>query len=116
MTSHSYSVGEHVIYSEQGLSGGIWSGEYEVNGLLAGGGENPLYQLTCADQSHHRIVSEHEITAMPALDMTNYRLHSGSRNRIRVGDKGRCSPIQPYSSFEGPHHPFLWRVCATVGS
>ena len=69
MTSHSYSVGEHVIYSEQGLSGVIWSGEYEINGLLAGG-ENPLYQLTCADQSHHRIVSEHEITAMPALDMT----------------------------------------------
>ena len=33
MTIHSYSVGEHVIYSEQGLSGGIWSGEYEVNGL-----------------------------------------------------------------------------------
>jgi hypothetical protein len=93
MTSHSYSVGEHVIYSVQGLSGGIWSGEYEVNGLLAGGGENPLYQLTCADQSHHRIVSEHEITAMPALAMTNLltslRLeepHSRRRQRPMLTD------------------------------
>jgi hypothetical protein len=93
MTSHSYCVGQHVIYSEQGLSGGIWSGEYEVNGLLAGGGENPLYQLTCADQSHHRIVSEHEITAMPALAMTNLltslRLeepHSRRRQRPMLTD------------------------------
>jgi hypothetical protein len=93
MTSHSYCVGQHVIYSEQGLSGGIWSGEYEVNGLLAGGGENPLYQLTCADQSHHRIVSEHEITAMPALDMTTLSAslrfeepHSPRRQRPMLTD------------------------------
>jgi hypothetical protein len=93
MTSHSYCVGQHVIYSEQGLSGGIWSGEYEVNGLLAGGGENPLYQLTCADQSHHRIVSEHEITAMPAFDMTKLSAslrfeepHSRRRQRPMLTD------------------------------
>jgi hypothetical protein len=93
MTSHSYCVGQHVIYSEQGLSGGIWSGEYEVNGLLAGGGENPLYQLTCADQSHHRIVSEHEITAMPALAMTKLSAslrfeepHSRRRQRPMLTD------------------------------
>jgi hypothetical protein len=70
MTRHFFSVGEHVIYSEQGLSGVASAGEYEVRGLLVGEGENPQYQLTCADQSHHRIVSEHEISAMPATEMT----------------------------------------------
>jgi hypothetical protein len=90
MTGHSYSVGEHVIYSELGLSGVIWSGEYEVNGLLAGGGEDPLYQLTCADQSHHRIVSEHEIRAVPALDMTKL---SASRRFEEPHSRRRQRPM-----------------------
>jgi hypothetical protein len=90
MTGHSYSVGEHVIYSELGLSGVIWSGEYEVNGLLAGGGEDPLYQLTCADQSHHRIVSEHEIRAVPALDMAKL---SASRRFEEPHSRRRQRPM-----------------------
>jgi hypothetical protein len=40
MTRHSFSVGEHVIYSEQGLSGVASAWEYEVRGLLVREGES----------------------------------------------------------------------------
>jgi len=49
--THHYSVSEHVIFSEKGLSGMIWSGEYEINGLLAGDDENPQYQLMVSERS-----------------------------------------------------------------
>ena len=69
MTDHFFSTGEHVIYSERTLSGAICLGEYEITGLLGGYGEKPQYQLTCADQSHHRVVGEHEIRYMTAAEV-----------------------------------------------
>ena len=91
--THHYSVSEHVIFSEKGLSGMIWSGEYEINGLLAGDDENPQYQLTCADQSHHRVVSEQQIRAVTAADSVNSsaslrveEAHSQRRQRPMLTD------------------------------
>ncbi len=84
MTPHFFDVGEHVIYSEQALSGVTRDWEYEVRGLLVGEGEDPQYQLTCADQSHHRIVNEHEIRAMTAADTASHQVDEGhSRRRQR---------------------------------
>jgi hypothetical protein len=88
MTHHFFSVGEHVIYSEPGLSGVICAGEYEVRGLLVGDGERPQYQLTCADQSHHRVVSEHEIRPMAVNDGARHcdEGHSFRRQRPMLTD------------------------------
>jgi hypothetical protein len=69
--THHFSLGEHVIFSEKGLSGVTWFGEYEINGLLAGNDGNPQYQLACVDQSHHRVVDEREIRALTAADRLN---------------------------------------------
>ena len=90
ITRHFFSMGEHVIYAERGLSGAICLREYEVSELL-GDGDSPQYQLVCADQSHHRIVSEQEIrnaadTIRPPALLQHGEVRSPKRQKPMLTD------------------------------
>ena len=70
MTSHSFRVGDVVHFAEKRFGDVTWSGEYDVMDLLDAQASEPQYQIRCTDQSHHRIVGEHEIKSVPFADCT----------------------------------------------
>ena len=70
MTSHLFRVGQLVTYKEERSSGVAWGSEYEVMDLLDTQASEPQYQVRCTDQSHHRIVGEHELGTAAQYDTT----------------------------------------------
>ncbi len=68
MKDQVYAVGDEVILSERALSGAMRHGEYEVTDVILVEGESPCYQLTCSDQSHHRVANHDEIRPLAASD------------------------------------------------
>ena len=84
MTSHRFRVGEIVTYQEERFPGATWSGDYEVMGFLDTQASEPQYQVRCTDQSHHRVVGEHEIETAPPEDHRGPSLSGTHAGRLAL--------------------------------
>ena len=90
MTSHRFRVGEIVTYQEERFSGATWSGDYEVMGLLDTQASEPQYQVRCTDQSHHRVVGEHEIETAPLDDRRSSLIPRAHVGRLSPESQEAC--------------------------
>jgi len=71
MEFHRFATGELVSFSEQRFPGLVWTGEWQVTGLLTGGNSEPLYRIQSPDKQRERVIGEQELT-VPVADRRAY--------------------------------------------